>query len=495
MSQLVLMDLRSVLPLKGTDVYAEAVKRKQAWVYLFLDGEACIEAFLKIFRAKRFLDFFRLWFLCEIDECALMLRTIDAFFVPQYALGILEHLCAYHIMGNALSVNDRIFPNPAFVTTVDIAQPSFLTAVQRLPSTMQARNFALHFPRDEQDEFSPLFLKNNMLMHLGLRLSNQLLELTQGHGLPDHLRKECFSPLLNQFWNGYTRLSENELVTLIDTTAWFFKMVKEPNEFDINILDALFELTGRDDHYAMYRPIALKVLSLLPRDVIQEMSLPTQLPLRMYNICRAITLNRPDNVELLQLCSALCLGDCLQNNQLLHEPFLMERAALYMLVKETAPDAYCRYMSICLLASFSEKNPGRNVIEAVFSAVTRAMMEFQSESFNTYVVRMCTCMGNLTATMRLMALLDEPSFAAWSAVLSFAPFDSVTRLDASDAETDFFTAEPVLRKFKYTRQSESVCIESMLTAFAVGGMLNPFTNLPITWDEIFAANDVSGLSL
>ena len=485
------------MPLKGAEVYAEAVKKKQAWAYLFLDSEACIAAFTKIFRAGRFLDFFKLWFLCEIDECALMLRTLDAFFVPHVGIGILEHLSAFHIIEEEeLSVVDRNFPNPAFMTTIDIARPSFLTAVQRLPSTMQGCTLASHFPRDNHGDFSPLFLKNNMLMHLCLRLSNNVLQVTQGHGLPDHLKKECFAPLLNQFWNGYTRLSENELLTLINATAWFFKMVQQPNEFDMNILDALLELAGSDEHYTLYRPIALKALNILPRAIIQEMSLRTQIPLRMHSICRAITLNRPDMDELLQLCSAMCVGDSLQNNQLLHEPFLMERTALYMLMKETLPDAfYCRYMAICVLAVFSEKNPGRNVIEAVFSAVTRAMIAFQSDSFNAYVVRICICMGNVTATMRLMALLDEPAFAVWSDVLSFAPFNSVTRVDASDSETDFITAEPVLRKFKYTRQSESVCIETMLTAFAVGGMLNPFTNLPITWDEIFAANDVSGLSL
>jgi hypothetical protein len=490
------MDLRCVLPLKGTEICAEAVKKKQAWTYLFLDSEACIAAFTKIFRAGRFLDFFKLWFLCEIDECALMLRTLDALFVPQIGIGILEHLCAFHIIGEETNVVDRNFPNPAFVTTLEMAQPSFLTAVQRLPSTMQVCTLALHFPRDAQDEFSPLFLKNNMLMHLCLRLSNSVLQATQGHGLPDHVKKECFAPLLNQFWNGYTRLSENELLTLINATAWFFKMVQQANEFDTNILDAMLELAGRDEHYTLYRPVVLKALMILPRMVVQEMSLRTQIPLRMHSICRAITLNRPEMDELLQLCSAMCVGDSLQNNQLLHEPFLMERTALYMLVKETTPDAfYCRYMAICVLAVFSEKHPGRNVIEAVFSAVTRAMMAFQSDSFNAYVVRICICMGNVLATMRLMALLDEPAFAVWSNVLSFAPFNSVIRVDASDAETDFLTAEPVLRKFKYTRQSESVCIETMLTAFAVGGMLNPFTNLPITWDEIFAANDVSGLSL
>ncbi len=500
------MDLITVLRLQANEIVPAAFAYKQSPMR-FSDCEACIEAFTRIFRARRILDFMKLWFICDVNECALMMRVLSNLYIPNsmhhLSVLILEHLAVFynsnwiHPNGDDQSINCLDYPNVVFHTQLEKERPSFVTAIQSLPDTMHEYFPVVRFVNTEPVtaiEFDAPFLKNNMLMHLALRLTFGVTERVPSYVFPEHLLKECIVPLLNQFWNAYERLSHAELLTLINTTTAIFKMGRLMRSMPL-LLDPLLESMSRD-MYKAYWPLILDALCQLSNVTIQTMTIFSQTPRRAYFVCRILLSMRPAWNELLTLSYAFPLyEDSFGMDYLNDEPFFAERAALYMLQASLSKNkAEIPIIAVRMLAAYSVKNPGRNVIEAVFHTVSRAMVELKSELFNAYVLRMCISPGNMAAAMRLIPLLDEPAFVVWTDVFAFSPFVNMTR-NTTSTETDVLTNEPVLRKFHVGHKSESLGIESMLTAFAMGGMVNPFTNLPVTWNEIAAANDGWSLSL
>lgn len=150
---------------------------------------------------------------------------------------------------------------------------------------------------------------------------------------------------------------------------------------------------------------------------------------------------------------------------------------------------------LSLLSRVQQQWTHHATIEGVFWAITntlnRIVGTLEHEEIMERLPRpLCafvTMPSNWTLVQRLWGMCTQEDMLGWSVM--FGSHSHLVAPDDNTTPTCAISDCRVPRTFKFSAEdTAAVGLETMLTQFATKGMINPFTNLEVTWESIHAAN-------
>lgn len=184
------------------------------------------------------------------------------------------------------------------------------------------------------------------------------------------------------------------------------------------------------------------------------------------------------------------------------QPYLYEMAVLRMLsvqVPEEIQDSVATIggtmceartaFALSLLERMSVEYPDRNIVRAVFWAVTDQLKQIDGNHIGAIRAKLTLLLssrGNREAIQDMWSLCSEDHLATWRKVFGGEPSSVMA---SKQTGVDAISNEPLIVPLRFAKEDTvTVSLETMLRHFATQGMTNPFTNSPVTWASVAEAN-------
>lgn len=196
-----------------------------------------------------------------------------------------------------------------------------------------------------------------------------------------------------------------------------------------------------------------------------------------------------------------CISTMLRIDLTMDRPFLYEMTILRILsvgvpenmssdkkVQSVMCEARTSY-AIRILERLSVEYPERNVIQCIFWTLTEQFAQLSTQYLLQLQTRLSLALnsrGNREAIQELWSICSEDHLETWRKPFRGEPSSVMA---SKQTGIDAISNEPYLVPVRFAKE-DTVCvgIETMLRQFATRGMINPFTNAPVTWETVAEAN-------
>lgn len=190
-----------------------------------------------------------------------------------------------------------------------------------------------------------------------------------------------------------------------------------------------------------------------------------------------------------------------------HRPYLFEQTIhrLVVLAQEILAascttkltPAMCLVLAFELFSWYSIACPYKNVIESTFWTLTTLLNQRQQYGLQSGQLRLLHqslqaglgTPGNRRVVYRLWQLCDATELQGWRYILPKLKNWHCPPLIDTSFYQDSITQQSTLQLYKFSStDAEGVGLETMIHHFAINGLTNPFTNLDITWENLYSEN-------